>query len=78
MLAKANKLKGTNIFINEDFTEAVRLKRKELLPKLMEARKKGLFAVLRHDKLTVRPGRQQERDNGLTRGGHFVMVLVTS
>lgn len=64
VLGKANKLRGTNIYINEDYTEAVRLKRKELLPKMMEARKKGLYAVLRHDKLIVCPGRQQGADNG--------------
>lgn len=57
VLRKASKLRGTNIFINEDFPEAVRQRRKELLPKMMEARKNGLYAVLRYDKLITRPGR---------------------
>lgn len=38
VLERAKKLRGTNIYINEDHTDAVRMKRKELLPKLREAR----------------------------------------
>ncbi|CAM4611528.1 unnamed protein product [Leuciscus chuanchicus] len=34
ILSSAKKLKGTRIYINEDFSEAVMKKRKELLPKL--------------------------------------------
>lgn len=61
VLWNANKLKGTKIFINEDYPEAVRQKRRELIPKMLEARKNGDYAVLRYDKLITRPGRQQER-----------------
>lgn len=40
ILRRAKCLKETNIFINEDFSEKVRLKRKELPPGLIEERKK--------------------------------------
>ena len=43
MLQKANELKETNI---QDYPEDVILRRKELLPKMMEARKKGLCVVM--------------------------------
>lgn len=55
VLQKTKCLKGTNIFINEDYTEAVRLRRKELLPKMKAARDRGDIAFLRHDKLIIRP-----------------------
>lgn len=53
VMQRAKNLKGTQIFINDDYTDAVRLKRKELLPKLKEARDKGDIAYLRHDKLII-------------------------
>lgn len=55
VMQRAKNLKGTRIFINEDYTDAVRLKRKELMPKLKAAREKGEIAYLRHDKLIIRP-----------------------
>jgi len=55
VLGKAKALKGTNIFINEDFPEAVRQKRKELLPAMRTARAEGKIAYLRNDKLIVHP-----------------------
>ena len=53
ILQRAKSLRGTKIFINEDFTDAVRQKRKELMPKLRAAREKGDIAYLRYDKLVV-------------------------
>lgn len=53
VMQRAKNLKGTKIFINDDYTDAVRLKRKELMPKLKEARDKGDIAYLRHDKLII-------------------------
>lgn len=56
VLEKAKNLKGSNIYINEDYSDAVRLKRKELIPAMKEARKRGDIAYLRFDKLiTHRP-----------------------
>ena len=46
-MANAKKLKGTNIYINEDFIDSVRKRRKELLPAMFEARKQGKIAFLR-------------------------------
>lgn len=53
VMQRAKNLKGTKIFINDDYTDAVRLKRKELMPKLKEARDKGDIAYLKHDKLII-------------------------
>lgn len=41
ILFSTKKLKGTNIYINEDFSDLVQQRRRELLPKLKEAREKG-------------------------------------
>lgn len=38
ILLKAGSLKGTNIYMNKDFTDAVGQKRKELLPQMRAAR----------------------------------------
>lgn len=55
ILSSASKLKGSNVYINEDFTDAIRKKRKELLPQLRAARERGDMAVLKYDKLIVKP-----------------------
>ena len=54
ILKRAKNLKGTNLYINEDYSDKVRQKRKELLPKLREARTQGKIAYLRFDQLVVR------------------------
>ena len=55
ILKKKSCLKGTNMFIREDFSDKTLAKRKELLPKMHEERKKGNIAFLRFDKLVVYP-----------------------
>lgn len=55
ILFSAKKLKGTNIYINEDFSDVVQQRRRELLPKLKAAREKGERASLRYDKLIIWP-----------------------
>lgn len=55
ILSSVKKLKGTNIYINEDFSGAVQQKRKELWPKLKVARERGERAWLRYDKLVIGP-----------------------
>lgn len=55
VLQRANSLRETKIYINEDYTDPVRLKRKELLPKLRAARDRGDIAFLRQDKLIIHP-----------------------
>lgn len=57
-ILKARKnLKGTNIYVREDFSDIVNAKRRELLPKLKEARQQGSIAYLRYDKLVILPRR---------------------
>ncbi len=55
ILQRAKSLKGTRIFINEDYTDTVRRKRKELMPELRAARERGDIAYLRNDKLIIHP-----------------------
>lgn len=57
IMQRAKYLKGSNIFINEDFSEAVRQKRKDLLPEMRAARERGNVAFLRFDRLIVHPPR---------------------
>lgn len=57
VLDRAKRLKGTGIFINEDFPEAVQQKRKELLPAMKTARQRGDVAYLKYDKLIFHPPR---------------------
>ena len=47
------KLHGTNMFVNEDYSDRVIKKRTELMPKLKEARRKNQRAFLRFDKLVI-------------------------
>lgn len=62
VLESAKKLRGTNIFINEDFTEAVRQRRRELLPALKAARSRGEIAYLRYDKLITHPANTNKKE----------------
>ena len=66
VLGKAKKPKGTNIYVNEDYTESVRQKRRELIPVMKAARERGDIAYIRHDKLIVHPPFQkyQKSTNG--------------
>lgn len=59
VLGKAKDLKGTNIYVNEDYTEAVRQKRKELFPAMKAARERGDIAYIRYDRLIVHPPSQK-------------------
>ena len=53
VMARGNKLKNINIYLNEDYFEATRLKRKELIPKMKAERAKGNIVYIRHDKPIV-------------------------
>ncbi|KAI4824506.1 hypothetical protein KUCAC02_013011 [Chaenocephalus aceratus] len=46
VMGRRNRLKGTNIFLNEDYPEAVRQKRKELIPAMKAERSKGNIAYI--------------------------------
>lgn len=53
ILNRAKMLKGLSIFINEDYPDSVRQRRRELLPKMKAARERGDIAFLRYDQLIV-------------------------
>lgn len=65
VLDRLKKLQGIGIFINEDFPEAVRQKRKELHPGLNAARERSEIQYSKYDKLIVHPPQnpQQGRPN---------------
>ena len=71
------KLKGSGIYIREDLSERVINKRKEMMPKLNEARENGKIAYFRFDKLIVHDPRPastfgQRRGAVRGRGGPFI------
>ena len=53
IMRKTNNLKGTKIWVEEDYTKEIQRERKELIPHLKEAREKGYSAKLRYNKLIV-------------------------
>ena len=62
VLKNKKGLKGTNIFVREDFSQRVLARRKELLPQMHEERRKGNIAFLRYDKLVVYSGRSRNEN----------------
>ena len=64
VLESAKNLRWRYIFLNEDYLEAVRQKRIELVPAMKAARARGDIAYIRYDRLIVhtnsqKPGRDQ-------------------
>ena len=57
ILRNCAKLKGTNIYVNEDLCEVSLNKRKEQLEELREARRSGKIAYFVHTKLVVKEKR---------------------
>ena len=53
ILKAKGKLKGTNVFVGEDFTAKVRGIRKTLTPHLRRAREEGKRATMVHDHLLI-------------------------
>lgn len=53
ILKNAKQLKGSDIWIEEDFPKNIQEERRGLIPRLKEARNKGYRAVLRYNKLIV-------------------------
>ena len=54
ILQAALKEKPRGVYVNEDLSLRVMAKRKELLPRLREAREKGNIAELSYNKLVIR------------------------
>ncbi|XP_065683941.1 uncharacterized protein LOC136096517 [Hydra vulgaris] len=59
VLQTANKLKGTGIYINEDFSNETREIRKGLLNEMKEHRKNSKYSVIIYDKLIVKDFRKK-------------------
>lgn len=55
VLQCSRSLKGSGIYINEGFTDAIRRRRRELIPELKAARERVDIAFQRHDKLVIYP-----------------------
>ncbi|KAJ4435109.1 hypothetical protein ANN_23684 [Periplaneta americana] len=53
IMANTNQLKGSKIYIENDFSKEIREKRKKLVPLLKEARFKGFKASLVNDKIKI-------------------------
>uniref|UniRef100_A0A8D9E6X4 L1 transposable element RRM domain-containing protein n=1 Tax=Cacopsylla melanoneura TaxID=428564 RepID=A0A8D9E6X4_9HEMI len=60
VLKNRNRLKGSTIRIDEDFSQVIRQKRKNLLPELAKLRQEGKAAWLKYDKIVVK---QETRTN---------------
>ena len=56
IMKNKNKLKN-NVYASEDYPKEILDRRRELLPKLIEEKKKGNYAVLNYDKLIIKEGR---------------------
>ena len=55
VLERAKNLRGTYIFLNEDYPEAVRQKRKELIPAMKAARAHADIAYICYGRLIAHP-----------------------
>ncbi|XP_065675848.1 uncharacterized protein LOC136092058 [Hydra vulgaris] len=62
ILERATKLKGTNIFLNEDFSFTTRKIRKELFDQAKIHRQNGYFAKVVYNKLIVHEFRENTRN----------------
>ncbi len=64
---KELKTTAPGVYTNEDFSEVVRQKRKELLSKLREAWDRGDSAYLKYDRLITHPskGRHDQRESSV-------------
>ena len=54
IMKEKKRLIGSKIYVREDFSDKIMAKRRELLPKMHEARWNGLAAYIRYDKLVTR------------------------
>lgn len=73
ILKNAKNLKGTNVWIDEDYSKRTQNERKALIPKLREAREKGHRAHIRYNKLVINGAvwreKEGEKDTERAAGG---------
>ena len=53
VMKERRKLKGTRVFVREDYSDRVAETRRQLYPDMLEARRNGKIAYLRYNKLIV-------------------------
>ena len=58
ILTNARKLKGTGVFIHEDFSRETVVIRQKLWEEVKQLREKGKYAVLKYDKIFTRDFRK--------------------
>ena len=63
VLERDKIFRGTNIFLNLDFSEAVHQRRKELIPAMKAAREHGNIAYIDYDRLIDHPPSQKPGRN---------------
>ena len=61
ILKNTVKLKGTNIWIEEDYTKKIQEERKALIPKLKEIRATGKQAILKYNRIEIISENIEER-----------------
>ena len=59
IIKNANKLKGSGIYINEDFSKETTEIRKELWLKVKKLRNEGMYAYIQYDRVISRPFRSK-------------------
>lgn len=72
---RSMKMRGTGIYINEDFSDLVRQRRREQLPKLKEERQKGNIAYFRYELIVHPPRERRERVNPNFMGNDMSLPL---
>ena len=65
VMRSAKKLKGTNIFLNDDLCAASQAVKRAQMPQLKQARSEGKIAYFRHTKLIIK----ERTNDGAARGG---------
>ena len=58
IVANARKLKGTGVYINEDFSRETVIIRQKLWEEVKALREKGKYAVLQYDRIVSRDFRK--------------------
>ncbi|XP_071268190.1 transmembrane protein 150A-like [Salvelinus alpinus] len=74
VLERAKNLRGTYIFLNKDYPEAVLPKRIELIPAMKAARARGDIAYICYDRLIVHPPSQMHGSD--ERAKHMDLMLI--
>ena len=69
-MRNAKKLKGTNIFLNDDLCAASQAIKNSQMPALKEARAQGKIAFFRHTKLIIR---ERIAEDGTARRGQLLV-----